>query len=234
MDPPLPKERDEIGSMLTPNELMNEVEKRLKAIEIGHEKGKKKLADAALAQLVKGLEKPNNNAPRVLCECRKGQTNWDSVLKRVKFFLWPPHEEKALKKLDADRLRVLVGLAASAGSGALSAKVSTLVFVTVLGELQHKRTPARIDKTSPHVELIGALLLLTSQGAWVERLPAPELSRLFDAVLDWVSDDGSGQQAGPHASIAGQPVVLQYAQILHHLVSHWRRDMLVVEDDEDG
>ena len=228
-----------MASFISPAALTRQVAELLELVVQGNQQGKKKAAAKAFSDLVETLRAPNNNAPYVLLTNRKQKdpTTWDSVFRRVCYYLWDPAASRVdpkmrPKKPDVEKLGQLVKLATGAGRGALSERACVIVFEHVLDELMQKtRTKPVNDKDSAHVELIGILLLMTQEAWWVERVPPRFLDKLFEEVLDWINDDGTGRHQGPHASIASQPRVMrQYAEILKCLMLHWRRDMPVEED----
>ncbi|KAL1495244.1 hypothetical protein AB1Y20_017105 [Prymnesium parvum] len=74
--------------------------------------------------------------------------------------------------------------------------------------------------------------LLRRVAFWLDRASPRLLGELLDLLIGWISGedegDGANQQSAP-PPLSGQ-ALRPYAQILHHLVLHWKRDMEVEEE----
>jgi hypothetical protein len=181
----------------------------------GAEIGKKKVAAAALKSMVELLATgPNARANAAMLRDNRLRTlrdgsdakppkplTWEDVLSRVLFFL----SLGKLVKSDVEKLRVLVGAAVGAGTGALSSKAELKVFCYMCVELGDVvRTPIKADKSSAHPECIGVLLQLTSSRPHVlARLTPTRQGQLLESCMRWIigEDPDAEQPAGaPTAS----------------------------------
>ena len=211
----------------------------------GNEAGKKKEAATALKNLsdllTSGME--HRQHASTLCTNRlralqglgdASAPTWDSVFARVLYYLSVLDK---LKKPDGEKLRLLVGAAISSGADAIAAKTELKVFCYVWSEVSNsERTPVVADNKSAHPECVAILLQLTSsRPQLLARLAPARLHDLLDRCICWISGDPDTEPRGPDKSIARLPqLMVQYAQLLHHLVAAWVADMPVGDTESEG
>lgn len=224
------------------NEEVRDLESRLGQVD---QKGKVNTAKQALTELRELLVSSNwaRAHGRLLLENAskpddRGPT-WTSVFDHVLFFL---SSSKTLGKVEIDKFRLLLSKALDID--ALPSESELKIFLYIVSELRDKsRTLARTDKLSSHSECVGIMLLLTSsRPLLLGRLKPSSRRGLLEDCISWIQGDSDPAEASSIRSSTSRdaliPAVLmvQYAQLLHQLVSTWSSDMNVLgsKDTEDG